>query len=59
MQIDQLKKKMSDQAKSISQLEDYRQLCKARIKQLAPNHSIPLTEVGLKTPPLIYYTADL
>jgi hypothetical protein len=50
---------MSDQAKRLSQLESYKQLCETRIKQLAPNHSIPLSELDLKTPPLTYYMAEL
>ena len=48
--ISQLEYKIRDQAKRLSELEKYKYLCERRIKQLNPNHPLPLTEEILEIP---------
>jgi chromosome segregation ATPase len=42
--ISKLEQKIRDQAKRLSSLEKYKYLCEKRIKQLSPNHPLPITE---------------
>ena len=42
--IAKLEQKIRDQAKRLSSLEKYKYLCEKRIKQLSPNHPLPITE---------------
>ena len=48
--ISQLEYKIRDQAKRLSELEKYKYLCEKRIKQLNPNHPLPITEEILEVP---------
>ena len=48
--INQLEYKIRDQAKRLSELEKYKYLCERRIKQLNPNHPLPITEEILEMP---------
>ena len=48
--ISQLEYKIRDQAKRLSELEKYKYLCERRIKQLNPNHPLPITEEILEMP---------
>ena len=48
--INQLEYKIRDQAKRLSELEKYKYLCERRIKQLNPNHPLPITEEILEIP---------
>ena len=48
--ISQLEYKIRYQAKRLSELEKYKYLCERRIKQLNPNHPLPLTEEILEIP---------
>ena len=42
-----LKQKIREQAKRLCDLQKYKGLCEARIKQISPSHPVPITEQHL------------
>jgi chromosome segregation ATPase len=49
--VDGLRQKVTEQAQRLTSLEIYKQLCEQRIRQLVPNHPLPVTENDLKSVP--------
>lgn len=45
--IKQMSQKIRKQAERIMQLENYKGLCEARLKEISPNHPIPVLEAHL------------
>lgn len=49
--VDGLRQKVTEQAQRLTSLEIYKQLCEQRLRQLVPNHPLPVTESDLKSVP--------